>query len=82
VNVKNLALNAGLLAIALLAAILLFHDLSLALAVWADGLESLNHRTHLAHHCLHTTTITALALLDRAFLSTNTVAFRADDGFL
>lgn len=82
VNVKNLALDDGLLAVTLLAAILITDDLSLAVAVGADGLEALDHGTHLAHHSLHTATVAARALLNSALLSAAAITATADDGLL
>lgn len=82
VDVKNLSLNAGLLSVTLLAAVLVADGFSFSVAVWADSLEALDHWSHLAHHGLHTLTITASALLDGTFLSTSAVALGADDGFL
>ena len=82
VDVENLALNDGLLAVALLAPVLVADDLALSLAVRADSLESLDHGAHLPHHVLHTPTVTASALLHSTFLTTDTVALGADDGLL
>lgn len=82
VNVKHLALNDGFLAVTLLAAILITDDLALAVAVGADGLEALDHGTHLAHHRLHTATVAARALLDSTFLSAAAITATADDGLL
>ena len=59
VNVQNLAVDDRLLAAAALAAVLLLDNLALAVAVGADCLETLNHGSHLAHHGLHTVTVTA-----------------------
>jgi len=59
VHVQHLPLNDRLLAVALLALVLFSYRLALAVTVGADGLESLNHRSHLAHHCLHTLTLAA-----------------------
>jgi hypothetical protein len=82
VDVQDLALDYRLLAVALLAAVLVADDLSFALAVWADGLEALDHGTHLAHHVLHTATVAASTLLNGAVLAADAVAFGADDRFL
>ena len=82
VDVQDLALHSRFLAIASLAAILVPDHLSLALAVRADGLETLNHGTHLAHHRLHTGTAAAGALAHCTLLSTTTVTSRADDRLL
>jgi hypothetical protein len=82
VDVEDLALDCGLLSVALLAAVLLANNLSLSIAVGADSLEALDHGTHLAHHHLHTLTITACALLDSALLTTATVTLGAQDGLL
>lgn len=59
VNVKDLALNNGLFTVTVAAAVLLTDDLSFTVAVRADGLEALDHWAHLAHHGLHTRTVTA-----------------------
>lgn len=82
VDVENLALHGGLLAVTALAAVLLTDDLTLAIAVGANGLESLDHGTHLAHHGLHTGTIAAGTRLDSTLLTTATITTRADDGLL
>lgn len=82
VDVQNLPLDDSLLAVALLAAVLIADDLSLALAVGANGLETLDHGTHLAHHHLHTAAVAARALLDGALLTSATIALGADDGLL
>lgn len=82
VNVKNLPLNDSLLGVTLSALVLLLDRLTLSSTVWADGLEALNHRTHLAHHRLHTLTITASALLDGTILSSLSIALRAKDRLL
>lgn len=79
VDVEDLAIDDGLLAVALLAAVLLLDDLTLAVAVRADGLESLDHGAHLAHHGFHTMAVTARALLNCTFLATETLALGADD---
>jgi hypothetical protein len=79
VDVEDLALNNGLLAVTLLAAVLVTDDLALAITVGADGLEALNHRAHLAHHGLHTATVAAGALLDSTLLATTAITARADD---
>jgi hypothetical protein len=80
--VQDLALNGGLLSVALLAAVLLADNLSLSVAVGADSLEALDHGTHLAHHHLHTLTVAACALLDSALLTTATITLGAQDGLL
>lgn len=82
VDVQNLAVNSGLLAVAALAAILVLDGLSLSITVGADGLETLDHGTHLAHHGLHTVAITASAALNCTLLATTTLALGADDGSL
>ena len=82
VDVKHLALHDGLLAAAALAAVLVADDLTLTVTVWADGLEALDHGTHLAHHALHTGTTTAGTRLDRTLLATAAIAARADDRLL
>lgn len=82
VNVEHLSLDAGLLSVTLLAAVLLADLLSLSVTVWADSLETLDHWSHLAHHGLHALAITASALLDSTLLSTSAVALGADDGLL
>lgn len=80
VDVEDLAVDGSLLSVALFASVLLLDDLTLSVAVGADSLESLDHRTHLAHHGLHAVTITARAALDSALLATKTLALGADDG--
>jgi hypothetical protein len=79
-NVEHLTVHNGLLSVALLAAILVLDDLTLAVAVGADGLESLDHGTHLAHHCLHTLTVTSSTPAHSALLASVTLALGADDG--
>jgi hypothetical protein len=82
VNVENLALDNGLLAVTLLAAILITDNLTLTVTVRADSLEALDHRTHLAHHSLHTATVAARALLDSSFLTAAAITATADNGLL
>lgn len=82
VDVEHLPLNNGLLATASLASILFSDDFSFSIAVGADGLETLDHRTHLAHHCLHAVAITASALLDGTFFSATSVTFWTNDRLL
>lgn len=82
VNVEYLSVDNRLLAGALLAAILIFDDLALTIAVRTYSLEALDHGTHLAHHGLHTVAITARAFLDRAVLASQAVALGTDDGSL
>lgn len=82
VDVENLSVNGGLLAVALLAAILILDNLAFTIAVGADSLEALNHGAHLAHHGLHTSTVTARALANGTILSSKAVALGADDGSL
>ena len=82
VDVEDLSLDDGLLSVALLASVAITDDLSLALAVGADGLEPLDHRAHLAHHVLHTAAIAASALLDSTLLSATAIALGTDDGLL
>lgn len=82
VDVQDFALDGRLLSIATLAAILFPDHLTLTLAVRADCLEPLDHRTHLPHHCLHTGTTAARALAHGTLFSTTTVTCRADDRFL
>lgn len=79
VDVEDLAVDSGLLSVALLAAVLLLDDLTLSVTVGADSLEALDHGTHLAHHGLHTVAITASATLNRTLLSTKAFALRAND---
>lgn len=79
VNVEDLAVDGGLLSVALLAAILLFDDLALSVAVGADSLEALDHGAHLAHHCLHAVAVTASASLDSTLLTAETLTLGADD---
>jgi hypothetical protein len=82
VDVEHLAINNRLLAAAVLAAVLIAHRLTLAVAVWAHRLEALDHGTHLAHHRLHTMAVARHALPDGALLTTATLALGADDGAL
>ena len=79
VNVQHLALHDGLLTTALLAAVLVADDLALTVTVGADGLEALDHGTHLAHHGLHTATVAACALLDSALLTAAAITAGTDD---
>ncbi len=79
---EDLSLDNRLLAVASLALVLLADDLSLSITVGADSLETLNHRTHLAHHGLHAMAITTSTLLHRSLLSTTAFTSRANDGFL
>lgn len=82
VDMQHLPIDNGLLTSALLAAILVLDDLTLSVTIGAGGLESLNHGAHLSHHSLHTVAVTTSAFLDRAFLSTTTLALGANDGTL
>lgn len=82
VDVENLSVNGGLLAVALLAAILILDNLAFTIAVGADSLEALDHGAHLAHHSLHTSTVAARALANGTILSSKAVALGADDGSL
>lgn len=82
VNVEHLALHNGLLSVTLLAAVLVTDSLALAVAVRADGLEALDHGTHLAHHGLHTATVAASTLLDSTLLTTAAITATADNGLL
>lgn len=82
VDVQHLALHDGLLTVAFLATVFVTDDLALTVAVRTDSLESLDHGTHLAHHCLHTATIATRALLDSTLLASAAIASGTDDGFL
>jgi hypothetical protein len=82
VYVEDLSLNCCLLATAILASIFLPDDLTFSVTVRADCLETLDHRSHLAHHRLHTMAVTTSALLYGTFLSTTSITFRADNRFL
>jgi hypothetical protein len=82
VDVQHLALNCGLLSVALLAAVLLTNNLAFSVAVGADSLEALDHGTHLAHHHLHTLTIAACASLDSTLLAATTITLGTQDGLL
>jgi hypothetical protein len=82
VDVEDLPLNDGLLTIAALAAVTLADSLTLTITVWANSLETLNHRSHLAHHSLHTRAIAAAARLNGAFLATAAITTSADDRLL
>lgn len=79
VDVEHLAIDRGLLSVALLAAILLLDDLALTVTIRADSLETLDHGTHLAHHGLHTMAIAAGTLLNGTLLATETLTLGADD---
>ena len=81
-NVEHFALNNSLLALALAAPILIANGFTFALAVGADGLETLNHGAHLAHHRLHSRTLAALASLDSPSFAASTLAFGAQDRLL
>lgn len=82
VHVQHLALDNRLLATALLAAITLADRLALALAIGTNGLETLDHRAHLADHGLHTPTITSAAFLHGALLAAAALALGTDDALL
>lgn len=82
VNMENLAVDNGLLAVALLAAVPVLDDLTFTVTVRAFGLEALNHGSELAHHELPTVAVTARATLDGTLLTTDTLALGADDGAL
>lgn len=82
VDVQNLPLDNGLLALATLAAVAFADDLSLTVAVWADGLEALDHGSHLAHHGLHTGTVTASAWSDCTLFASASIASLANDRLL
>jgi len=82
VNVQHLAFHDGLLAVALLAAVLVADNLALTVTIGADSLEALDHGTHLAHHSLHTATTAACALLDGALLTAAAITAGTDDRFL
>ena len=82
VDVQNLALDDGLLAVALLAPILVADDFTLTLAVRTDSLETLDHGTHLPHHVLHTAAIAASALLNSTLLAADAVALGTNDRLL
>lgn len=82
VDVQYLSVDNRLLSVAPLAAILVLDKLALTVTVGASSLETLNHGTHLAHHRLHTVTITTRAALDGALLASTTLALGADDGAL
>lgn len=82
VDVEHLALNDSLLGVTLFAAVLVADSLSLTVAVRADGLEALNHGTHLAHHSLHTATVAARALLNSTLLTTTAITATTDDRLL
>lgn len=81
-NVEHLPVDHRLLAVALLAPVLVLDELALAVAVGAHGLEPLDHRTHLAHHHLHTLAVTPGAAAHGALLAADTGALGADDGSL
>lgn len=79
VDVEDFPIHNRLLAVALLAPVLGVDLFTLAITIGADGLESLDHGSHLAHHGLRAVAITAGALLDCALLSAATLTLRADD---
>lgn len=79
VHMQNFSFYHGLLAQATLAPVLVTDYFALPLAVWADGLESLDHGSHLSHHSLHTCAIAARACLDRAFFPSTSITSWADD---
>jgi hypothetical protein len=79
VNMENLAVDYSLLAHALLASVLVLDGLAFAVAVWADGLESLDHGTHLAHHGLHAVTVAPGASFYGTLLAAAAFALGADD---
>lgn len=80
VDVEDLPVDNGFLAVALLAPVLVLDELALAVAVGAHGLEALDHGAHLAHHHLHTLAVTPGAALDGALLAAEAGALGADDG--
>jgi hypothetical protein len=82
VNLQHLTLYRCLLSMARLAAVLFLDDLALAVAVGADGLETLDHRTHLSHHGLDAAAFAAGTFLDRPFLAADAVALRAEHRLL
>ena len=82
VDVEDLALHNGLLAVAALAAILVADNLTLAVAVGAHGLEALDHGAHLAHHGLHTGATATGTRFDGAFLAAAAITTGADDRLL
>lgn len=79
VDVEDLPVHDGLLAVALLASVLVLDHLALAVAVRAHGLETLDHGTHLAHHGLCAMAVTTSALPHGSLLSTAALALGADD---
>lgn len=79
VDVEDLAIDNGLLPHALLATVLIFEYLAFAIAVRADGLESLDHGSHLAHHRLHTMAIAAGTSSYGALFTTTAFALGTDD---
>jgi hypothetical protein len=81
-DVENLALVDGLLAIALLATVLVLNNLALSVTVGTHGLESLDHGSHLAHHRLHTGTVTSGTLSDGTLLSTASITLVAKNRLL
>lgn len=81
-NVEHLPVDNRLLAAALLAAILVLKNLALPVAVGTDGLEALDHGTHLPHHRLHAVTVTASTPPDCTLLAASTLALRAYNGAL
>lgn len=81
-DVENLSLDDGLLAVAALAPILLADDLAFTIAIGADSLEPLDHGAHLTHHGLHTVAITASTFSHSTLFATPAIALGADYGLL
>lgn len=81
-DMKDLPLNNRLLTATALATVAVADHLSFTIAVGTHGLEALDHGAHLAHHRLHTRTVTARALADSTFLSTSSLTSRANDRLL
>lgn len=78
VDVKNLSFADSFPTSAFLAPIFIPNDLSFTLAIGADCLKALDHRSHLTHHHLHSRSLAASAGLDRTFLASTPFASWTD----
>ena len=75
VHLKYLTLNLGFLTFAAPTSVLVSDHLAFSLAIWTHRLESLYHRSHLAHHGLHALTIAARTCFDRTSFSSLAITF-------
>lgn len=78
VHVQHFPLNNSLFARASLATVFLSNHLTLAVAVRTYRLEPLNHRAHLTHHRLHTTTAARRTRLYGTLFAATAFTLRAD----